>query len=60
MYVYSIYQMLRSGARFIRTHKITNSAMSSPACCVYDAKEYLLHAQNALLVALLSGVPAGA
>ncbi|MCL5996962.1 MAG: hypothetical protein M1546_13040 [Chloroflexi bacterium] len=23
--------------------------MDSPYCCVYEAKEYLLHAQNAVL-----------
>ena len=29
-------------------------AMNWPGCRVYEAKEYLLHAQNALLVSLLN------
>jgi len=37
-----------------RGEEVSASAMQSPACCVYDAKEYLLHAQNAVLVTLLS------
>ena len=30
-----------------------DGAMNSVFCRVYEAKEYLLHAQNALLVAML-------
>ena len=36
-----------------RGEEVSASAMNSPACHVYEAKEYLLHAQNALLAALL-------
>ena len=37
-----------------RGEEVSDSAMNWPACRVYEAKEYLLHAQNALLVALLN------
>lgn len=37
-----------------RGEEVSEDAMRSPACCVYKAKEYLLHAQNAVLVHLLS------
>ncbi len=36
-----------------RGEEVSEDAMRSPACCVYAAKEYLLHAQNAVLVSLL-------
>lgn len=36
-----------------RGNEVSESAMNSPRCHVYEAKEYLLHAQNALLVALI-------
>ncbi len=36
-----------------RGEEVSESAMNSPACHVYEAKEYLLHAQNALLATLL-------
>jgi ornithine carbamoyltransferase len=36
-----------------RDEEVSEDAMRSPACCVYEAKEYLLHAQNAVLVSLL-------
>ena len=36
-----------------RGEEVAESAMNSPGCRVYEAKEYLLHAQNALLVALI-------
>ncbi len=38
-----------------RGEEVSDGAMRSSACCVYEAKEYLLHAQNAILVTLLSG-----
>ena len=37
-----------------RGEEVSDSAMNWPACCVYEAKEYLLHAQNALLAALVN------
>lgn len=37
-----------------RGEEVSEDAMRSPACCVYEAKEYLLYAQNAVLVRLLS------
>ena len=37
-----------------RGEEVSADAMLSPACCVYQAKEYLLHTQNAILVTLLS------
>lgn len=37
-----------------RGEEVSANAMASPACCVYAAKEYLLHAQNAVLSTLLS------
>jgi ornithine carbamoyltransferase len=37
-----------------RGEEVSDSAMRSLACCVYEAKEYLLYAQNAVLVTLLS------
>ena len=44
-----------------RGEEVSDGAMNWPGCRVYEAKEYLLHAQNALLVALLNdsegGVP---
>lgn len=44
-----------------RGEEVSDSAMNWPGCRVYEAKEYLLHAQNALLVALLGnreeGIP---
>lgn len=36
-----------------RGKEVSESAMKWPGCRVYEAKEYLLHAQNALLVALI-------
>ena len=36
-----------------RGQEVSVSAMGWPACRVYEAKEYLLHAQNALLAAVL-------
>ena len=36
-----------------RGEEVSESAMNSPACRVYEAKEFLLHAQNALLATLL-------
>jgi ornithine carbamoyltransferase len=39
-----------------RGEEVSDDAMQSSACCVYEAKEYLLHAQNAVLVNLLSSV----
>ena len=36
-----------------RGEEVSENAMNSPACRVYEAKEYLLHAQNALLATLL-------
>ena len=51
---------LASGALFIpcppvtRGQEVTADAMDAPACCVIDAKAYLLHAQNALLEAIAS------
>lgn len=38
-----------------RGEEVSESAMDSPACRVYEAKEYLLHAQNGLLATLLDG-----
>jgi len=40
-----------------RGEEVSESAMRSPACCVVEAKEYLLHAQNAILATLLTGYP---
>jgi ornithine carbamoyltransferase len=40
-----------------RGEEVSEDAMQSAACCVYEAKEYLLHAQNAILITLLSGGP---
>ena len=40
-----------------RGEEVSADGMQSPACCVYEAKEYLLHAQNAVLVTLLSDRP---
>ena len=37
-----------------RGEEVSDDAMESPACRVYAAKDYLLQAQNALLVTLLS------
>jgi ornithine carbamoyltransferase len=37
-----------------RGEEVSSDAMDSPRCRVYEAKEYLLHAQNALLVHLLT------
>ena len=37
-----------------RGEEVSHGAMEWPACRVYEAKEYLLHAQNALLVSLLN------
>ena len=37
-----------------RGEEVSEGAMNSPACRVYEAKEYLLHAQNALLATLLN------
>ena len=38
-----------------RGEEVSDSAMNWPGCRVYEAKEYLLHAQNALLAAVLGG-----
>ena len=43
-----------------RGEEVSEAVMRSAACCVYEAKEYLLHAQNAVLVTLLSEAPSGA
>jgi len=37
-----------------RGEEVSEAVMQSSACCVFAAKEYLLHAQNAILVTLLS------
>jgi len=37
-----------------RGEEVSDGAMNWPGCRVYEAKEYLLHAQNALLVSLLN------
>ena len=37
-----------------RGEEVSTEAMQSAACCVYEAKEYLLHAQNAVLATLLA------
>ncbi|MCX6024032.1 MAG: ornithine carbamoyltransferase, partial [Chloroflexi bacterium] len=37
-----------------RGEEVSDDAMTSPLCRVYEAKEHLLHAQNALLVALFN------
>jgi ornithine carbamoyltransferase len=37
-----------------RGEEVSDDAMLAPSCRVYEAKEYLLHAQNALLMTLLS------
>ena len=37
-----------------RGEEVSDGAMNWPSCRVYEAKEYLLHAQNALLVSLLN------
>ena len=42
-----------------RGEEVSDGAMRSSACCVFEAKEYLLHAQNAILVTLLSERPNG-
>ena len=56
-------EVLRSsplGALFLpcppvhRGEEVTDCAMNWPGCRVYEAKEYLLHAQNALLAALMN------
>lgn len=39
-----------------RGEEVSADAMTSPACRVYECKEYLLHAQNAVLSWLLAGV----
>ena len=39
---------------FTEAKKYLMAAMNWPGCRVYEAKEYLLHAQNALLVSLLN------
>ena len=39
-----------------RGEEVSDSAMNWPGCRVYEAKEYLLHAQNALLAALVNPV----
>lgn len=39
-----------------RGEEVSEDVMRSPACRVYEAKEYLLHAQNAVLVNLLSSI----
>lgn len=36
-----------------RGEEVSADAMESPACCVYEAKEHLLHAQNAVHATLL-------
>lgn len=36
-----------------RGEEVSDSAMNWPGCRVYEAKEYLLHAQNALMAAVL-------
>ena len=38
-----------------RGEEVSQSAMNSSTCRVYEAKQYLLHAQNALLATLLNG-----
>jgi ornithine carbamoyltransferase len=38
-----------------RGEEVSTDAMTSPACCVFEAKDYLLHAQNARLGTLLPG-----
>ena len=40
-----------------RGEEVSGEVMKSPACRVYEAKEYLLHAQNAVLVSMLSEAP---
>lgn len=40
-----------------RGEEVSEDAMISPHCRVYEAKDWLLHAQNALLLALLGKVP---
>jgi ornithine carbamoyltransferase len=42
-----------------RGEEVSEAVMQSAACCVYEAKEYLLHAQNAVLVTLLDGQKEG-
>jgi ornithine carbamoyltransferase len=37
-----------------RGEEVDAEVMQAAACCVYPAKEYLLHAQNAVLITLLS------
>jgi ornithine carbamoyltransferase len=37
-----------------RGEEVSERVMQSSACCVFEAKEHLLHAQNAVLVTLLS------
>lgn len=37
-----------------RGEEVSDDAVSSPQCSVYEAKDYLLHAQNALLIMILS------
>ena len=37
-----------------RGEEVSDGAMNWPSCRVYEAKEYLLHAQNALLASLLN------
>ena len=38
-----------------RGEEVSDDAMTSPKCRVYEAKDYLLHAQNALLATCLNG-----
>ncbi len=51
----------RPGALFLpcppvtRGEEVSPDAMESPACRVYEAKDHLLHAQNAVLATLLPG-----
>ena len=42
-----------------RGEEVSDSAMNWPGCRVYEAKEYLLHAQSALLVSLLNASEGG-
>jgi ornithine carbamoyltransferase len=37
-----------------RGEEVSAEVMQAGACCVYEAKEYLLHAQNAVLATLMS------
>ncbi len=42
-----------------RGEEVSDGAMNWPGCRVFDAKEYLLHAQSALLVSLLNSSVGG-